>query len=422
MAKTWKPRRVTDPEERNTGSAGYIQLDEGQRFTGYALFDGDPTTDEPGYYEFFEHWVQGPKGRSVPCAGEDCPLCEDGDRPRVRAKTLWLVTKDEKGHDLDDGELRTFNFNKYVIDQFTELRAEGEKIKGRLFRISRVDDRGNYMVMPKPDKKTAAEVKELLKSKEAPDYDQMITGQLRRAMEGLAIARAMDDDDDEDEKPKRTNKKAKAADDDEDEEEEKPAKGKSKKAAKAAEPEEWPEEGEDITAEVAKVGTKADPNTLEVTSEDFDGKVVVWGTDKIDVTELSKGDSIVISYETDADDDKVLSVMEAAEAEEPEDEEEAGDKTAGDDLPDTIEEEEFEVTEIDEENQTIDVKSDDLDIAFTLYFLDKGPASKVDFDDYTVGDTIIVSAEKDRQDDMVATVVPEVKKAKSKGKKKKAAA
>lgn len=414
MAKTqpkYKPRRIRDEADRATGAAGYIQLAEGERFLGIALFEGNPAEDEAGYYEYLEHWVQnGAKGGSVPCAGDDCPYCEDGDKPKTRAKSLWLVLKDEKGNELTNdedlnggkGQLRTFNLNSFLIKQFTEMRGEGDKILGRTFRVSRLDDRGNYGLMPKSDTITKKEVKEFLKSKSAPDYDTLITNQLNKAMEGVSVRQVMDDDDDDDDdeettaKPKKGDKGAKGA------------KGKKK----AEEPDdddddekEWPEEGEDEEVVVKKVGTKADPNTIEVESEDYEGKTVLWGTGDIDVTELSKGDTITVTYETDGDGDKVLSAMEEAEAAKEDDDEGGGDN----DLPDSIEDVILEVVSVNAEESIIEVKNDELE--FTLYFLD---TMDVDFDDYEEGAKIKVDAEKDTAGDLVATVVPEIQKAKGK--------
>lgn len=413
MAKTqpkYKPRRIRDEADRSTGAAGYISLsEEGQRFLGIALFEGNPAEDEPGYYEYMEHWVQtGAKGGSVPCAGEDCIYCEDGDKPKTRAKSLWLVLKDEKGNELTNdqdlnggkGQLRTFNINSVLIKQFTEMRGEGDKILGRTFRVTRLDDRGNYSLMPKSDTIAKKEVKELLKAKDAPDYDSLITAQLNKAMEGVSVRQVMDDDDDdedEDDDKKTTAKKGKGAkgkavkddeDDDKEDEDEK----------------DWPEEGEDEEVTVKKVGTKADPNTIEVESEDYEGKTVLWGTADIDVTELSKGDTITVTYETDGDGDKVISEMEEAEAAESD-----PDKN---DLPDSIEDVILEVISVNADESTIEVKNEELE--FTLFFLD---TMEIDFDDYEEGAKIKVDAEKDNAGDLVATTVPEVQKAKSGGKK-----
>jgi hypothetical protein len=194
----FKPRRITNEDERKSFSSDYVQLDEGESFLGYALFEADPKQDDAGYYEYFEHWDMsaGRGGSSVPCADEDCPLCEDGDRPRSRAKTLWLLTE-LNGDKLKKPELRIFNFNGKLIKQFTELRAEDEKIMGRLMRVRRADQQGGtYLVLPKTGAMKKGEVKDALK--DAPDLEELIAAQGKKAMQRLAVAKALSDDDDDD--------------------------------------------------------------------------------------------------------------------------------------------------------------------------------------------------------------------------------
>lgn len=403
----WRPRRVRSEDERG-GSSGFLSLDEGQKFLGYALFAGDPAKDEPGYYEYLQHWDT-KTNRSIPCAGDDCPFCEEGDKPRDVALTLWNVLKDERGNELGengDGELRIFRANSILIKQLTEMRAEQEKIKGVQFRVTRLDDRGNYMLQPKTKNLPATQVKELLKSKDAPDFDQMVTSQLNKAMEGLSVARAMDDDDDD-----------------------KPAKKKKAKAKAKPEPEangDWPDSLDEDTVTVKKVAK--DGNWIEVESDEYEGTKKVWTTDGIefDLTDLSKGDEVTLTTGEQDDDEEYILTDEPVTAEEEAEEEDAeeeddekGAKAAADDeLPDSIEDEQFSVVSIDTTNQTIDVKNDDLDLEFTLFFLDKGPASKVDFDDYEEGTVIKIDAEKDSIGDMVATKVPEVVEEEKPAKKK----
>lgn len=400
-SKTWTPRRIRSEDERGSGSSEYMSLDEGEKFLGNALFEGNPAEDETGYYEYLEHWHQGTK-RSIPCAGDDCPMCEEGDRPRTRAKSLWLVTKDQKGTELDPPKLMTFNLNYNLIKQFTEMRGEGDKIKGRQFRVSKLDDRGNHSLMPKTEILKATEIKALLKSKEAPDFEQAVTGQLRKAMEGFAIARALDDDDEEDE-PANTTRAKKA-----------PA-----KAAKAKKSEDWPEEGEDLEVSVMEVDAE---NWIMVGASDYDEDAKVWGTVDLDLTDLEEGDDITISYITDDEDDKVATAFEKPEAEEPEEETPAKSKKKPapepdeNDLPDEIEDEEFVVVATDASEDTMEVKNDELE--FTLYFIE---GVNVDMDDYEPGAKIKVSAEKDSIGDLVATEVPEIVKAK-RGRPAKAAA
>jgi len=392
-SKQYSVKRIRDEKDYKTGgNSDFISLDEGEKFLGYFLGEADETIDDPAFFPYQVHWIN---GGSVPCAGDDCPFCEDGDRPRAKAMTLWLITEDEKGTEFEDGKLMIWDMPVSAIKQFRELRAEGDEIKGRLFRVKRSDEK-TYVVMPKVETITKTATKAALK--DAPDLEAMLTAKLRKALEGVAVARAMnDDDDDDDDTPARgkssgakvssSKGKGKAAEPDDDDDDDAP------------EPdEEMPEEASSLEVVVTKV---SDENWIMVKYGDNDAEKV-WGTPDVDVTELVKGQVIAISYVTDEDDDKVLT-------EDPEEAPES-EENNGADLPDSLEEVEFEITKIDEDDQTFDVENDEL--SFTLYFLDKGPASKIDFDDYSVGDKIIVTAEKDATDDMVATQIPEKVEAK----------
>jgi hypothetical protein len=403
--KQWTVARVRDEADRKSGGGGdFISLDEGEKFLGYFLGDADPKIDDPAYFEYKTHWVN--KG-SVPCAGEDdCPICADGERPRTKAMTLWVLLENEKGDKMGkngEGVLCIFDMPVSVIKQFTELRAEDEKVKGRKFRISRPEEK-TYIVLPKADVLKSKEVKEWMK--DGPDFEAMLTTKLRKAMEGIAVARAMEDDDDDDDTPK--SKKSKG---------DKASKGKGKSKPKdddddddddndddPDEPDELPEEGSGVEVVVTKINKE---NSILVKYGDND-PVKVWGTADVDVTELGKGQVVAITYVTDEEGDFVLT-------EDPEEKPEDDEKEGSDnDLPDSIDEMEFTISEINEHDQTIDVESDDL--SFTLYFLDKGPASKIDFDDFSDGDKITVTAEKDAVGDMVATAIPEkVEEKKAKG-------
>jgi hypothetical protein len=405
MARTtvWKPKRIRSEEERRSGSSQFLSIDEGENFVGYALFEADPSVDDPAYYEFAMHWVgtPGQKGAgSVPCADDNCPLCEDGDRPKTRAYSLWLVTQDANKNKLDPPQLGIWEMNYNVIKMFTEWRAEGDKIKGRLFRVGKLDDRGNYNITPKTETMSATAIKAALKDPNAPDFDAMITSKLRKAMEGMAVARAVEDDDDEDEAPAKGRKPAgkPAA--------EKPA---AKTRAKA-----WPDDLEDEEVTVSEVDD--DGNYFVAAANGFKGTKQVFTTDDIEfeLTTLEEDDVVTITAALDDDGDYILSaepeLAESETEEEPdEDEDEAEDEDAEEsDLPESVEDVEFIVKKVNAGESTIDVENDDL--AFELFFLDQGPASEVDFDDYEEGVTIIVSAEKDSQGDMVATEVPKVKK------------
>jgi hypothetical protein len=404
MATKWKPRRVQSEDERKVSGGKYIKLAEiGDKFLGYPIFDGDVTKDEPGYYEFFEHWLTAGKGQSVPCAGEDCPLCEDDVPVKRRANTLWWVVEDEKGDkpgEDGEGELRTWTINSIVIDSLADIRSD-DKVMGRLFRVKRTDDRGNYSLLPKPDTLAKSVVKDLLKSDDVPDYEDQITKKLNRAMEGLAISRAVEDndDDDDDEKPAAAKSKSNGG-----------KKGKaSGKAAKEKAKEEWPDTLEDVEVVVTDVEKKG--NYFTAVTEEYEDSADIYTTEGIefDFTDLAEGQLVTVSATKDDDGDYILDgEPEVAAAE--------GDEDGDDNLPDEINETEFEVVSVNADAQTLTLT--DGEITFDLFFLDRGPASEIDFDDYKEGAKIIVSAEKDTSDDMVANVIPTVVKEKKAAAKK----
>lgn len=410
--KGWQVARIRDEEDYKTGgNSDFLSLDEGENFKGYFLGEADEKIDDPAFFPYKVHWIN--KG-SVPCAGEECPYCEDGDRPRAKALTLWLVTRNPKGDKNDEGELMIWDMPVTVIRQLRELRGEDEQVKGREFRASRPEEK-QYVLMPTTKTITKTQIKAALK--DGPDFEEMLTNKLRKALEGVALAKVMDDDDDEPKSkkkssPAKASKNGKARDDDDDDDEPTTA--------------EWPDDGlDEVTVTVAKVDK--DGNWIEVESDEYEGKIKVWTTDSIDfdLSDLSKGDEVVVTTgEKDDDDEYVLT--DDPVVEEPNDDDNDGSDGGENNLPESIEDVEFEITEIDTDNQTIEVKSDEYE--FTLFFLDKGPASKVDFDDYEVGNKVTFSAEKDSVGDMVATSIPEIveekkskaaKSSKSKGGKSK---
>jgi hypothetical protein len=390
--KQYNPVFVRSEDERSGGSSNFIRLEEGKRFSGYPLFDADPKVEDPAYQEYLEHYHVASR-RSVPCAGpDDCILCQDGDRPKTRALTVWAVTRDETAKELNPPELRVFTFNWNLVKMFTEFRAEGDKFKGKEFRVSLLDDRGNYGLMTKESKSlTKTEISTYLKSKEAPNLQDIIVSRLRRAMEGLAVARALDDDDPDakNEEPPKTQAKAKG------------------KAAPDPEPEPepdatWPASVEELLVAVSEVSQE---NFVLVDHADYGEGEKVWGTTDVDLTVLEAGDVIAVDYFTDEDDDKVATAFEKQEAPE------APPEEAAVDLPDKISGEEFEVVgPVDESNGTVPVRNEDLGLEFTLWFLQ---TVALDSDELTEGTKIIVDAEKDTMGDMVMTTAPKIVTAKA---------
>jgi hypothetical protein len=386
-------RRVRSRDDRKLGG-DFITLGKtGESFIGYALFKPDPELDDnEGYFEYFEHFVPGQN--FVPCSGDACPLCKAGNRPNTRAKTLWLVTQEGRS-ELDEPELKIFNFNWSLIQEFDEYYQEDEPVLGQLWRIKRIEGQGKYAVRLKDGKLKVADLKGALK--EAPDLEQIVTQTMVSKMADAEAADALADDDEDEDRPTK-------------------ARGGKPSKAKAEEPDEGDEPGadeiEEETVEVVRVSKKNETLTVE-----YDGdEIVVYGVN--DIEEYSKGDEIVLTAHQDEDGDWVADDIQSAEAEkeseggEEEEEGKEGEGGAADELPDRISKEEFAVVSVSAEEETIDLENEEYG-TFTLYFLDQGPASKVDFDDYDEGDTVIVTAVKDKDGDMVADKhVPEKKAAK----------
>jgi hypothetical protein len=188
---------------------------------------------------------------------------------------------------------------------------------------------------------------------------------------------------------------------------------RARRQAAAEEPEdettaEWPDSLEDEEVTVGDID--GDGNFFEATSDSYEGAKNVYTTKGIefDLTDLSEGQTVTISATLDSDGDYILDgEPEPEEASDEDKGAKAAPDEAGADLPDKIEDEVFGITGIDGENQTWEVENDELGLSFTLYFLDKGPGSDTDFDEYAAGDKVKVTAEKDTEGDMVATAVPE---------------
>lgn len=379
-ATVWKPRRIRSTEERSAGNSDFLSLKKEENFLGFPLFEGDPAIDEPGYYEYYEHWDQDAK-RRIPCPGEEvCPLCEDGNQASTRAKTLWLVQRTKiKGdsREFDPPKVMIFNLNWNLIKMVTEMRTEGDKIKGRLFRVSCLDDRGNYSLTSKEEKLTATAIKEALK--DAPDLDKIVTNSLRKAMEGLSLRAAMDADDEPEEEETTSRRETSSG------------KGKDAKP-KDEEPEGWPDEAEDLEVTVDSVD---DDNFMLVSHDEYGSEEKVWGTKELDLTEIEPGATITVTYFTDDEDDKVATAFEVQETSE---------SGGSSDLPDKITEMEFEVVgNIDRDDWKMDVRNDDYE--FTLYVLEN---ANPDWDDYEEGTKIIVTCAKDREGDMTTKEAPVV--------------
>jgi hypothetical protein len=397
-SKTLTPRRVTSAEDRNAGRGGFITLKKtNDFFEGYALFIPDPEVgDNPGWYEYFEHYT--PATGYCPCAGgDDCPLCEEGDNASTRAKTLWLI----------DGEVKVFTINYYVLQEFVDMKYEDENVLGQKFKIKRLEGNGKYSIRNKNEKLTKAELKAALKDVDDDMLEKMATKQMRRVMQEMDASDAMEEDDD------------KKKDDDDEE----PKGGKSSKSKKGKPADEEPEpdadefdpeeadDADELTVTVVKAKKK--DNILTVMVGDEGTEFDIYGTDEVDLTENKKGDEIVVSFEKDDDGDFVVSEVGEAEAEP-----EAGY------AEDSYDEELVTITSVNSEEDTLTVETED-GTEFDLFFLDDGEDDngrdwkELDMDDYKEGQQVKITAAKDDDGDMLASVFPEpVEEKKGKGGKK----
>jgi hypothetical protein len=411
MAKTkgMKPRRIRSKEDRNAGRGNFITLKNvNDQFVGHALFKPDPeAADNPGWYEYAEHYT--PATGYCPCAGEDCPLCDAGDNPSIRAKTLWLV----------DGEVKVFTLNWYMIQDFVDLASDDETILGRSFRIKRLEGNGKYAIRPKTEKLTKTELKAALKDVDDDMLEDIATKQMVKVLQELDVADAMEADDedegeDEDE-PKGKSKgdkskarKGKPADDDDEPEDEDEPEGEAQ-----FDPED-DDEADDLRVSVAKAKKK--DNILVVTAGDsveFD----IYGTDEVDLTEFKKGDELLVSFVKDDDGDFVVTEAAHHSEEESDDDEDEGESEGDGDGPDALEDELVTIVSVNSSEDTLTVKMDD-DTEFDLFFLDSGDDdngrdwAEFDIDDYKEGQKIKVTAARDDDGDMLASVFPEPVKGK----------
>lgn len=413
MAKGVAVRTVGSKEERNAGRGQFLTLKKtGDQFMGFALFKPDPElADNPGYFEYWEHYT--PATGYMPCIGDDCPLCEEGDNPSTRAKTLWLVV--DKDGDPSEGEVKVFTLNYSMINEFADLLEDDETILGQLFRIKRLEGKGVYGIRPKNTKLKAGELKSALK--DIPDLPKIAQKQAARVLEELDVGSAMDDDDDDDDKKETKAKSSKSKAD----------KSKGKKATDD-EPEEQefdPDEESEIdglTVTVKKVTKKDNKAVVTIGDAEFE----VYGTSDedgdplLDVTEWSKGDEVVISAEKDDDDDFVLTAIGDDEAEEESEDEPEEDEGDADEFKGKKYDGEAEVVSVNSDEETLTVSTPKG--TFELYFTDEGEDEngndweEFDVDDFSEGDKITVSAARDEDGDMLADAFPE--KAEKKGKAK----
>lgn len=392
--KSYEPSAIKSKEDRNKGRSGFLTLKKtNDYFVGYALFVADPEReDNNGYYEYWEHYT--PATGYCACAGENCPLCEDGDNPSTRAKTLWLVV-DEEDTDPAKGAIKVFNLNYYVIQEFAE---DGGEALGRLYRVKKLEGNGKFSIRPKDGKLTKTQLKAALKDYDENHLRNLTKKQMNKVLAELGVEAAMNEDENENEDEPAANgataRKGTAA--------KSTAKAKDEPEAQEFDPDES-DDFEELVVTVTKVLKSKNVLTVEVGEASFD----IYGTDESDLTGYTKGDKLKVDAVKDTDGDFVVSAVEETEAEpEPESGEAA---TASADMDEV----ECEVIEIKSADETLVVKDAD-DNEIELYFLGEGEDnngkdwSDIDLDDYKVGSKVKITAHIDDDGDMLCDTFPEI--------------
>lgn len=405
MARNKAPqvRRVTKNEERKRPGI-FQRLKEDEKFVGFAMFEPDAEIeDNPGFFEYFTHWDTG-SNSSIPCLGEDCPLCEGGDTPSTRALTLWYVPENAKAE-----QFKVFEANSGTVDEFVDEAEDHDGLLGKKYRIRRRGSgtKTRYRLSNLNEKLSKTEIKNVLKALEI-DLEAIINKKARAGYELLKARDALEEDDDlydvedeeddEDEKPKaRKGRKVKDKDEEPEDEED----DEDEEKDEEEEDDETPEPIEDETFEILSVSKKN--NTIKVEHEDEE--IVLDFSDyddSVEELELKKGGEVTLSAEFNDGTWEVSAVTGEAEDEEEAEEEDDDDETS------EIEDALVTVVSVDDDSEIFKVKHEDLGM-LELYV---PQGVDPDYDDYSKGTQMLVSAVKDADGDWVLSDDPEIQEAK----------
>lgn len=335
--KQFTIRTVKSKEDRKRPSV-FMRLKTDEAFKGIALFEPDPElADNPGYFEYYDHYDK--QGNAyVPCTGDKCPFCAANDNPSTRALTVWLFPQEGDKKD----RVKVFTMNYSTTQDISDESEDEEGILGKWVRIKRLSDKGDYRVKvtsdkPLTKKELTAAMKEL--EEKFPDGLQaLVEKQLSVQMERLKALEAMEDDDE---------------DEDEDDEEETTSKARRGKAKSKDDDEDEEEDDEE---------------------EDEDD-------DEDDEDEENEDD------EEDEDEDE-----DESEDEEGEDE--------GDDEVTEISGVVYEITKINQAEETFDLKNDEEKVKMWL-----GDGVEVDYDEIKKGVEVKVDAATDDEGDWIITSI-----------------
>lgn len=332
-------RRVRTKEDRKRPSV-FMRLKTDEAFKGVALFEPDPELDDnPGYFEYYDHYDK-QANQYVPCAGDRCPFCAANDNPSTRALTVWYFPQ---AADVKD-RIKVFTMNYSTINEISDEAEDEDGLVGKVVRIKRLSDKGDYRVKVTSDKAlTKAELKEAQKllDEKFPEVEvdgetvsgleALVLRQLKIQLERLKAVEALDDDDDDDEEeaPRSTSRKGKPAkaetteaeDDDEDEEDEDEEEAEEEAEAPAA--------ISDETFDILSVRKRDGYIVVEHDGEE----VKLYASDDAGIDDFKKGDSVTASADwTEEDDEEGYWLLtEIAEAESDEDESDEEDDDSEDD-------------------------------------------------------------------------------------------
>lgn len=202
--------------------------------------DGDEAdlrflTEEP--VNFYEHNLKrGDRFEQFCCTGEDCPFCNDGDRPTYKGAYL-VIDKREYEYTDQNGkkqkgknQVRLFVMGMKVVSQLDRI-SDKYGLSNRDVTIVRLGS-GTQTTYTfergEEDKLTSKEIKALLPEKIRDQYDGTMNSLMGIVEEQLLMLtkdyESREDDDEEEEEVSDNHDKLIGVEDEDDEEEEKPKK------------------------------------------------------------------------------------------------------------------------------------------------------------------------------------------------------
>ena len=196
--------------------------------------DGDEAdlrflTEEP--VNFYEHNLKkGDRYEQFTCTGDDCPFCEDGDRPTYKGAYLVVDRREYKYKD-DKGKEKTGKDQVRLFVQGMKVVSQLDRISDKyglsnrdvtIVRLGKGTQTTYTVERGEEEKLTKKEIEQLLPEKLREEYDGTMDSLMSIVEEQLLMSTKdynPDDDDDEDDEEDTGRSKIVSVDDDEDEEE-----------------------------------------------------------------------------------------------------------------------------------------------------------------------------------------------------------